>query len=526
MSKFPFAHRIKNPNSNFFFIIAICFLCFFSSCFAQTPAAQPAAGPSAIPPKSPAPIEPLVQYPPVDYGTGEKAKLIKRGEYLAKAGDCIACHTNTENQGAPFAGGLGIKTPFGTFYSPNITPSQDSGIGKWSDQDFLRAMKQGIRPDGSYYYPVFPYLYFSSITDSDVLAIKAYLFALKPVEQANRANDVPFPFNWRFLQLGWRMLFFHPSEYVVSKDHTQGWNRGAYLVQGLGHCGMCHTPINILGAPKQKYFLTGGFVDGYFAPDITAFGVKAATVSEIESVFTQGQMLGGGGKVEGPMADVNHDSLQYMLRDDLQGIAIYLKTVQSKRPEVAKGPVGAGAGKKIYNDHCAVCHNTGSAGAPKLGDEAEWALRTKQSLDVIFAHAINGFGSMPPRGTCMSCSDEQIKAAVQYLIDQSKPGAGAKAAPVIKPVPKLTLADGKRVYEASCAVCHNQGFFGAPKMGDQATWTHLAKQNLDVLFTHSIQGYKRMPPRGNCPTCTDGEIIAAIKYMLSQSKVDGDYSLW
>lgn len=467
-------------------------------------------------------------YPVVDYGTGTQASLIKRGEYLAKAGDCIACHTDTTNGGKIFAGGLPMKTPFGTFYSPNITPDKDTGIGKWSDEDFMRAMQHGIRPDGSYNFPVFPYLYFTKLNKNDLLAIKSYLFALPPVYQPARKNDVPWPLSWRFLQLGWRILFFHGGEYKYDAEHTAVWNRGAYLVQGLGHCGMCHTPINLLGAPKEKYFLTGNFVDGYFAPDITGFGLKGTTTQSVVDVFTQDQMLKGAGAVQGPMAEVDHDSLMYLKPEDLNAIAVYLQTVKSKEPE-ASGPTGAGAGKKIYESHCAVCHGTGAAGAPKLGDVAAWTPRIKQGMDVVFQHAINGFNSMPPRGTCMSCSDEQVKAAVQYLVDQSKPGAagaGAATNNVAGPPPRPTIADGEQIYKSTCSVCHAQGLLGAPKLGDQAAWAPRIKQNMDVLFMHTIKGYNRMPPRGTCVSCTNAELEAAVLYMVQQAGTGSDYQLW
>jgi cytochrome c5 len=469
-------------------------------------------------------------YPKVDYGTGTHAALVKRGEYLVKAGDCIACHTDTTHGGPVFAGGLPFKTPFGTFYSPNITPDKETGIGKWSDEDFIRVMQHGIRPDGSYSFPVFPFTYFTKVNKNDLLAIKTYLFSLKPTYQPNRRNDVPWPLSWRFMQLGWRILFFHPGEYKYDPEHTQEWNRGAYLVQGLGHCGMCHTPMNFLGAAKDKYFLTGNFIEGYYAPDITGFGLKGSTSGEIVDVFTQEEMLKNSGKVEGPMAEVDHDSLMYMNKNDLQAIALYLQTVKSAEPKTGAGPTGAGAGKKIYGDHCAVCHGTGAAGAPKLGDVSAWTPRAKQGMDVLFQHAINGFNSMPPKGTCMSCSDDQIKAAVQYLVDQSKPGAagsGAAAATSSAPPPPLpTVADGKRIYEATCSVCHAQGLLGAPKLGDIDDWAPRIQQNIDVLYTHAIKGYNRMPAKGTCINCTDAEIQAAVLYMVQQCKPGSDYQLW
>ena len=227
------------------------------------------------------------EYPKVTVPAGGNAKLIKRGEYLAKVGDCISCHTNSKTNGKPFAGGLPIKTPFGTFYSPNITPDKKTGIGKWVFKDFVRAMHQGKAPNGSYYFPVFPYVYFNHITKQDLRALWAYLQALPPVDKKNKGNTLPFPLNVRFSQLGWRILFFygHRGQIKYDASRTAKWNRGKYLVNGLGHCSMCHTPLNPFGAPKRKYFLTGGFVDDFWAPNITAYGLKTATDKDVVKVF-------------------------------------------------------------------------------------------------------------------------------------------------------------------------------------------------------------------------------------------------
>lgn len=467
-------------------------------------------------------------YPTPDYSKGNR-KLIERGEYLAKAGDCIACHTNTKNKGKPYAGGLGIKTPFGTFYAPNITPDKETGIGNWSNKDFTRAMQHGKAPDGSNYFPVFPYVDFSKVTKEDLLAIKEYLFSIPPIHNKIPENDVPFPFSWRFLQYGWKLLFFYPykGEYQYDTSKSAEWNRGAYLVQGLGHCGMCHTPINLLGAPKRDYYLTGNLVEGYYAANITKKGLGNATAEDIVNVFKKDQLLHGRGKVGGPMAEVNHDSLRYLSDDDLHAIATYLLTVESKQPKMAStGKVAPAEGKKVYAKYCAACHTSGSAGAPMLGDASAWDPLIKLGVEKLYINAINGINSMPPRGGCPTCSDNQIKAAVDYLVAAAKGGGTNTGFVKPKPMPKLTLADGKRVYENTCRVCHQDGELGAPKLGDQAAWAPRIDQNMDVLFTHAIEGYKAMPKMGACYNCSQAEVMAAVKYMVQESKTSGDYSLW
>ena len=467
----------------------------------------------------------FIDYPQPQYPQDPILRqLIQRGEYLSKAGDCIACHTDTKHNGQAFAGGLGIYTPFGTIYSPNITPDKTTGIGKWNDADFIRAMHKGIAPDGSYYFPVFPFASFTKIDKNDLLALKAYLFSLPSVQKKNQANEMMWPFNWRFLQLGWRILFFRSGEFQHQPNQSTEWNRGAYLVQSLGHCGMCHSPLNLLGAEKKKNYLTGGFIEGYYAPNITSSGLKGISLPEIKEVFTQGKMLKGAGKVGGPMAEVNSNSLSYLTDYDLTAIATYLKNVKSQMPHSAfTGPVTANTGKKIYQKYCAVCHATGAAGAPKLGDTFEWQTRLKIGKNLVYERAIQGFNSMPAKGTCVGCSDDAIKAAVDYLINTKQVGS-SNSIPVQETPLKLTV--GKNIYQHHCAVCHSGGTLGTPQLGDKKAWEPLIKKGIDILFANTIQGYKKMPVKGGCATCNNAELEASVRYMVEESKTSGDYSLW
>src|SRR5947207_5019171 len=194
---------------------------------------------------------------------------VARGEYLVRAGGCFSCHTAPG--GEALAGGRALATPFGTFYSPNITPDPDTGIGRWTDAQFLRALREGVRPDGANYFPVFPYPSFTGITDSDALAIKAYLFSVPAVRQDNRPHDVAFPFSWRVLQTGWKLLFFTPGPFQLAAERSTAYNRGAYLATALAHCGERHTPRNFLGATRSGDRLSGpsGGPDGQLVPHIT-----------------------------------------------------------------------------------------------------------------------------------------------------------------------------------------------------------------------------------------------------------------
>ncbi len=466
-----------------------------------------------------------VAYPPVNYGEGAKAEQIKRGEYLVKAGDCIACHTTPG--GKPFAGGLAVVTPFGTIYSQNITPDQQTGIGRWSDDDFVRALREGISPSGEYYFPAFPYNYFNQLSRQDALDIKAYLAAIPAVAEQNHPLDMPWPFRVRLLQSFWRFLFFdfEQGEFIPDDHQSPEWNRGAYLVQGLAHCSLCHSPLNVLGAAEKKYDLAGGFIEGYPAPNISASRWKEVPTAKILRVFLADEKINGG-KVQGPMLQVNHDSLRYLTPEDLIDIATYLRTVQSATPPAPSVGTGVKAGENIYQKYCAACHMGGGGGAPKFGNAAQWEPIVKQGMPKVYDNAIKGIDGMPAKGNCESCTDEQIKSAVDYLVGKS---TGAAAKPTVSGAPAgsalTSLVRGKIVYDKVCSVCHAQGQLGAPKLGDQKAWEPILHENLDILVSRTIYGYKGHPAKGACYKCNDADIISAVKYMAQESGL-GDYRLW
>ena len=251
---------------------------------------------------------------------------VERGEYLVRAGGCFSCHTAAGGQ--QLAGGRALATPFGTFYSPNITPDPETGIGRWTDAQFLRALREGVRPDGANYFPVFPYPSFTGITDGDVLAIKAYLFSLPAVRQHNPPHDVAFPFSWRFLQTGWKLLFFTPGPFQPAPERSAAYNRGAYLVTALGHCGECHTPRNFLGAVRSDRRLAGTPVgpDGQTVPNITPdpnTGIGKWEKDDLVQLLKTGTTPEQS-KVKGAMRETIQDGLKYLSDDDLEAIANYL----------------------------------------------------------------------------------------------------------------------------------------------------------------------------------------------------------
>lgn len=480
-------------------------------------------------------VEPLIDgyypaYPPTT-AKGATEEVIKRGEYLAKMGDCIACHTNVKGGTPAYAGQLPIATPFGTFYSPNITPDKETGIGNWTEQDFIRAIKEGRDPHGRNYFPVFPYLYFSKMTENDARDLYYYFMSIPAVKLENK--PLPFPFNVpgaRFTLWGWNLLFFFADTNAINNeaDKSPAWNRGKYIVDGLGHCSMCHTPLNAFGAPKTRYYLTGTFIDGYWAPNITKQGLISADHQEVARVFSHNELINGAGPVAGPMTEVNHNSLKYLSAEDQLAMATYLKTVVSEDPLALPGsekPPTLKRGREVYVSACVICHQDNVMGAPPIGDGAGWYKRLKASgLTGLYRHAIRGYNSMPVKGACVTCSDNDIIAASDYILNKSLSRSqwrDLKAADGANKYP----ASGKDIYNENCSGCHNTGSQGAPKIGDQAVWAPIIAKNMDVLINNVLTGNYHQP-NAKCKKCTTKDVIEAIKYMVNQSKKEGNFSLW
>jgi mono/diheme cytochrome c family protein len=255
-------------------------------------------------------------------------QFLNRGEYLARAGDCIACHTVPN--GAQFAGGRAMATPFGNLYVPNITPDDETGIGRWTTDDFYRMMHTGVARNGALLYPAMPFASYTKVTREDSDAIYAYLMSVPPVRQQNRPHELRFPFNKRDLLLGWRALYFKEGEYVPDASKSAQWNRGAYLVDGLGHCAMCHTAINALGGSSEAQAFEGGMIpnQNWYAPSLTSnreAGLGHWSEKEIVDLLQVG--VSSRSTVYGPMAEVVYNSLQYLSDEDVAAMAVYLKTL-------------------------------------------------------------------------------------------------------------------------------------------------------------------------------------------------------
>ena len=301
------------------------------------------------------------------------AEQIARGAYLARAGDCMACHT--ARGGKPYAGGRAIPTQYGDIFAPNITPDAGTGIGKWTSNDFWRALHNGKSRNGKFLYPAFPYPNYTKVTRADSDAIFAYFQTLAPVQQANREHALRFPYNQRLLLAGWRALYFRPGVYAPVASQSVEWNRGAYLVQGLGHCSACHTSRNLFGASDNRTELAGGLIPmlNWYAPSLTAdteAGLGSWEQQHIVDLLKTG--VSARGAVFGPMAEVVSASLQHLADGDVKAMAGYLKTLpQTDAPAPPQAIVFSQdlksvmkSGAKLYEKHCVECHQASGVGTP------------------------------------------------------------------------------------------------------------------------------------------------------------------
>jgi mono/diheme cytochrome c family protein len=270
----------------------------------------------------------------VSAARAQDAASIERGKYLFTAADCVGCHTDVKSKGAPLAGGRALITPFGTYYGPNITPDKQHGIGTWTDADFIRALRDGVSPSGEHYFPVFPYTSFTKMTDRDILDLKAYLFSLPAVAQPDKPHDIKFPFGFRFTMMFWKWLFLENGPFEPNPARDTQWNRGAYIVQALAHCGECHTDRNFLGAVKKDRELGGSQVgpDGDSVPNITPderTGIGSWSEADIVEVLSSG-LKPDGDVIGGAMGEVVQGTSK-LSPDDLKAIATYLKALPPVR---------------------------------------------------------------------------------------------------------------------------------------------------------------------------------------------------
>ncbi len=350
------------------------------------------------------------------------AELLKRGEYLANAGDCMGCHTQAG--GKPFAGGQSLKTPFGSIAAPNITPDKDTGIGNWTDDQFYKVMHEGIGHKGEYLYPVMPFPWYTTVTRDDVMAIKAYLFAQAPVRQKNQKNGLVFPVSVRTSMLAWRAAFFKAGEFKPDPAQSDEVNRGAYLVNGLGHCGECHNGRPIAGTSRFREALAGGTVDNYYAPNISSDphdGIGAWSNQEIATYLKTGASLTRGIAL-GPMAEAVK-SLSHLTDADLLAIAAYLKTTPAKSDDSKKLQLYAGRdapGGDTYLTYCASCHGIQGQGVrgvvPALNGNGSVTAKGPQNVISVVVGGLEAKQSFAPMlAIGAGMTDQEVADVTNYV---------------------------------------------------------------------------------------------------------------
>jgi mono/diheme cytochrome c family protein len=376
------------------------------------------------------------------------ASPIERGKYLATAGNCAACHTAPG--GALLAGGVAFKTQFGTVYSTNITPDPQMGIGNWTESQFVGAVRRGVRADGAHLYPVFPYTSFTKITDGDATALYLYLKSVPPVSAQTPENDMSFPYNQRWLMSLWKALYFKEGTYQKDASQSAEWNRGAYLVEGLGHCSACHSPRNFLGAEDASMAFTGGvYTDKvaadtlreWSAPNLTsaASGLGTWSVANLAAYLKTGKNERA--VTFGPMNEVILNSTQHLTDADVHAMATYLKSLPAKEGEVgAKAQDDVlSAGSTLYDVHCGTCHQPTGLGAADSGPRLAGSLIVQAADPASLINVIIYGPQLPERAPPTDhwqpmeaygekLSDEEIAALASYVRSAWSNKAGAVAA--------------------------------------------------------------------------------------------------
>ncbi|WP_376870390.1 c-type cytochrome [Albirhodobacter sp. R86504] len=365
--------------------------------------------------------------------------IVDQGRVLASAGYCATCHT--AEGGAPYAGNYAMATGFGTIYSTNLTPDVETGIGAYSRDAFRRAMHEGVDREGNHLFPAFPYDHFTKMSDADVDAIYAFIMTeIAPVATEQKPNELPFPLDQRFLQAGWKLLFADLGRYEPDADHSDAWNRGAYLAEGVTHCGACHTPRNALGAEDASQHYAGAEIDRWIAPALTSQNPSAVawTAPEFKAYLIDG-VTQYHGVAAGPMGPVVHEGVRELAEDDLDALAVYLAdkvgateddpasseavlaSLQANRPDPR---YRRDLGERLYATACASCHynvDQIAQGRPDLGINSSTNLDTPNNLIHVILDGVNGpegiAGVVMP-GFREALSDAEITAIAAYLRDQ------------------------------------------------------------------------------------------------------------
>jgi mono/diheme cytochrome c family protein len=357
--------------------------------------------------------------------------VIAEGQYLAMVGDCMSCHT--AQGGQPYAGGRMLPTPFGNIPAPNLTPDDETGLGQWQFDDFWRALHSGVGHEGELLYPAFSYTSFTKVTRKDALAIYAYLRSLTPIHQPAKPLALRFPYNVRSTLMAWRAAYFKPGVYKPDSTRSEAWNRGAYLVQGLGHCNECHASRNRWGGIDARAPLSGGQIPAqdWYAPDLSMQahgGLQGWSKQDVVDLLKTGQSSKGAAL--GPMSDVVMSSTQYLRDEDLQAIADYLQSLPARAQPVAQAAAFdskplANRGADVYAQRCADCHGKGGEGVPGVYPPLDGNVSVTEPTGINATRAVllGGFApvtqanprpySMPPYA--QQLDDADVAAVVTYI---------------------------------------------------------------------------------------------------------------
>jgi mono/diheme cytochrome c family protein len=451
------------------------------------------------------------------------ASLLQRGEYLARAADCVACHTAPG--GLPYAGGRQFITPFGSLFSTNITPDKNTGIGNYTDRNFLNAVHDGIRLDGARLYPAMPYASYTYMSDDDALAIKAFLFSLAPVRAPAPQDDLKFPFNQRYLMAAWSILFSPNTRFEPNIDRSFEWNRGAYLVEGLGHCAECHTPRNFLQALDNREKFVGTVVDGWRAYNITSDhdgGIGGWTDADLKSYLSTGH-ADGHGTATGPMGEAIGAGISHLTSGDIAAIVTYLRSVpanansslpqpRSTPPSVPSGDIGqAGAeprGKAVFDNACAACHGANGVSslspfATLTGSRAVNDPTAANVVQVIFFGDQDYRNMMPSFGQALSNDD--IASVANYITSNFGAKPSAVTLEYVSQVRAAwTRSKKQRVQPDAPTILGNLAAHAAPEQ--PVPFNHQTHVGFGVECTSChvnprLGADMTLPPASTCMTC-------------------------
>lgn len=479
---------------------------------------------------------PLLAASPVVAASDQSSPdVVARGKYLALLGDCGSCHTAYE--GKEFAGGRYMPTPFGPISTPNITPDKETGIGNWTDDDFYRVLHSGIGKNGEHIYPVMPYPWFTKVTHEDVLAIKAYLFSLAPVHSPRPPNKLAFPFNIRAGLAVWQAAFLVKGPFVADPSKSAEINRGAYIVQGLAHCGECHNGRNLLGDTTEAEPLRGGPIQHWYAPNITSDvkdGIGKFSDDQVFSFLKTG-VAEGMGVVAGPMAETVHDSLSKLTDADVHAIVAYLKSTPAESSYVSEQQSAFTgthpAGQDIYLNNCASCHQVDGKGLPGAvpalaGNGAVVAYGPDDIIRVVLAgiEAQQSYASMPAVAADMT--DQQIADVTNYIRqswgNKAPPNADAGEVSLLRSTSFSGMNIGPDGHCGKVVQPELAGFINDPKNGVDQALQSMTKENVLQTAESIVAKVKAAAPQAKRADIVNSLTLAYCPIVRDNAKVPGN----